>query len=304
MKRYPFVQMDVFSALPGKGNTLAVVFDAQDLAEDDMQAIARWTRLAETTYVLAPTDASTPAASSYGIRMFAPEKEVPFAGHPSVGTASALLDAGRIQPDALGRVYQQGLAGTLPLQVGAAPDGTRIVSLRAPKATDVTPDGFAAELAAATHALELGSLRPSLMDGGRRWWVIQAASESALRNWSPAWDGIKALAKASDSMGVCAYAFTDGSQEPYAVAVRALVGQERHFEDAASGAANATLAQFLFDNASEIVGTEGYVVSQGREVGYDARLFMHRDAEGAIWSGGQTNTAVQGSLQWTAAAQV
>ena len=301
MKSYPFVQMDVFSALPGKGNTLAVVFDADGLSDSDMQAIARWTRLAETTYVFPPADPSTPTDSSYSIRMFAPEKEVPFAGHPSVGTATALLDAGCIVPDLNGRVYQQGLAGTLPLAVSAADDGSRIVSLRAPSATDVTPNAFAAEITAATVGLALGDLRPSLMDGGRRWWVIQAKSEADLRAWSPAWDGIKALAKASESMGVCAYAFADEADSGYQVAVRALVGQERHFEDAASGAANATLAQFLFDNASSVVGDQAYVVSQGREVGFDARLYMHRDADGAIWSGGQCKTVVQGSLQWTTA---
>ncbi len=301
MKSYQFVQMDVFSAVPGKGNTLAVVFDADGLSEDSMQSIARWTRLAETTYTFPPTDASTPPESSYAIRMFAPTKEVPFAGHPSVGTATALLDAAKITPDSHSLVYQQGLAGTLPLHVSAAPDGSRIVAIRAPRARELPLPQVEVELEQSRVGLRLGGLRPALMDGGRRWWVIQAASEKDLREWSPAWDGIKALAKATDSMGVCAYAFADDANSDYQVVVRALVGAEQHFEDAASGAANATLAEFLFANASDAVGSTDYVVSQGREVGYDARLFMRRDHDGEIWSGGQTNTVIHGELQWMTA---
>lgn len=303
MKSYQFVQMDVFAAVPGKGNTLAVVFDADGLSDASMQAIARWTRLAETTYTFAPTDAATPPESSYAIRMFAPTKEVPFAGHPSVGTATALLDAAKIVPDANHLVYQHGLAGTLPLRVDVDKDGGRVVSLRAPKARAVDTHDAESELAKSKVDLRTGDLPDTLMDGGRRWWVIQAASEKDLRAWSPAWDGIKALAKATDSMGVCAYAFADDASCEYQVVVRALVGADQHFEDAASGAANATLAEFLFANASDRVGETDYVVSQGREVGYDARLFMRRDSAGDIWSGGQTNTVIHGSLQWMTAAE-
>ena len=91
---YPFVQLDVFAARPGDGNPLAVVFDASSLDEAAMQAIARWTRLPETTFVLPPT---TPEAS-YRLRIFSPRREVPFAGHPSIGSAHAVLDAGLATP--------------------------------------------------------------------------------------------------------------------------------------------------------------------------------------------------------------
>ena len=90
----PYLQCDVFADRPGAGNPLAVVLDAQGLDDDDMQAIARWTRLPETTFVLPPADAD----SSYRIRMFSPRREVPFAGHPSVGTAHAVLQAGLATP--------------------------------------------------------------------------------------------------------------------------------------------------------------------------------------------------------------
>src|SRR5690606_41204275 len=89
-----YLQLDVFADRPGAGNPLAVVLDADGLDETTMQAIARWTRLPETTFVFAPPSAE----ASYGLRMFSPRREVPFAGHPSVGTAHAVLEAGLALP--------------------------------------------------------------------------------------------------------------------------------------------------------------------------------------------------------------
>ena len=301
MKPYKFVQMDVFSRLSGKGNALAVVLDSHDLSDTAMQSIARWTRLAETTFTAKPTETDKPLESSYSIRMFAPGKEVPFAGHPSVGTAAALLDDRQLTPDSDGLVWQHGLAGVLPLKVSDPfnPEN-RVISLRNPAAHPVegATDTHAYELQQATQGLQLGSLAPVLMAGGRKWWLVQAESESVLRHWSPAWDGIAALAAASDSMGICAYAFADDGQS-YQVVTRALVGQQPTFEDAASGAANAILASHLFTHASDRIHGSTYTVSQGREIGSDALLMLERDADGAIWSGGQTRTAINGSIEWS-----
>ena len=119
----PYVQLDVFADRPGAGNPLAVVLDAQGLDDDAMQAIAHWTRLPETTFVLPPTDPD----ASYRLRIFSPRREVPFAGHPSVGTAHAVLDAGLATPRD-GLLVQQGVAGNLPLRVGTVisePPGSR-----------------------------------------------------------------------------------------------------------------------------------------------------------------------------------
>ena len=124
----PFVQLDVFAARPGDGNPLAVVFDAASLDEASMQAIARWTRLPETTFVLPP---STPDAS-YRLRIFSPRREVPFAGHPSIGSAHAVLEAGLAAPRE-GLLVQECAVGLLPIRV----DGegtTRRLSVRAPRA--------------------------------------------------------------------------------------------------------------------------------------------------------------------------
>ena len=100
-----YLQLDVFADRPGAGNPLAVVLDAQGLRDDEMQAIARWTRLPETTFVFP----SEHPEASYGIRIFSPRREVPFAGHPSVGTAHAVLEAGIAVPRD-GLLVQDGIA--------------------------------------------------------------------------------------------------------------------------------------------------------------------------------------------------
>ena len=287
----PFVQADVFADRPGAGNPLAVVLDAAGLDDAAMQAIARWTRLPETTFVLPPT---RPGAS-YAIRMFSPKKEVPFAGHPSVGTAHVVLEAGLAEPRQ-GLLLQEGVAGLLPLRV-EVDAGVRRIAIRTPRAQLVeTAEARGARLAEALDWLPAGALPPALMDGGRRWWLAEARDEASLRSALPDWDSIAALARATASMGVLAFARCHG--QDYQVAARAFVGGPALFEDAASGAANATLAAWLALRDA-LPGSAGhYQVSQGREVGHDARLHMQVDADGEVWAGGQVVSVVRGTIDW------
>ena len=290
-----YVQLDVFASRPGAGNPLAVVLDATGLDDAAMQAIARWTRLPETTFVF-------PAQSgdaSYGIRIFSPRREVPFAGHPSVGTAHAVLDAGLATPRD-GLLVQDGIAGKLPLKV-VGEGSARTVAVRTPRARvqDIARPGDA-RLRAALAGLQLGALPPVLMDGGRRWWLAELADEAHLRAMQPDWDAIAALAEATDSMGLFVYARS--SDPVYYFAVRAFVGAPARFEDAASGAANATLAAWLAERGA-LPGEPGgfYRVSQGREVGHDAIIELQVDADGEVWSGGRAVAVVTGGLDWPGA---
>lgn len=290
LRRY--LQLDVFADRPGAGNPLAVVLDAQGLDDVQMQAIARWTRLPETTFVFPPTQ----PGAGYRIRMFSPRREVPFAGHPSVGTAHVVLEAGLAEL-VDGRVLQEGVAGTLPLAVEG--DGaSRSIAVRTPRARVVeVAEAGDARLAAPLSGLEMGALPPALMDGGRRWWLVELASEAALRGASPDWDAIAHLAETTESMGLCAFARADAGRD-YDLVVRAFVGAPARFEDAASGAANATLAAWLNHNHA-LPGQGGrYTVSQGREVGFDARLQLRVDADGEVWSGGQVCNVVRGTIDW------
>lgn len=286
-----YVQADVFADRPGAGNPLAVVLDAEGLSDDDMQAIARWTRLPETTFVLPAIDDD----ASYRLRIFSPRREVPFAGHPSVGTAHAVLEAGLAVP-CDGYLVQDGIAGKLPLRVQG--EGVnRTIAVRTPRASLVeAASADDPRLVDALAGLPLGELPPALMDGGRRWWLVELADEAQLRAATPNWPAISALAEATGSMGVCVFA---RSNDPvYYLAVRAWVGAPAQFEDAASGAANATLAAWLALRDA-LPGDGGfYRISQGREVGHDAIIELTVDAYGDVWSGGRVTSVVRGELDW------
>ena len=286
-----YVQLDVFADRPGAGNPLAVVLDADGLDDATMQAIARWTRLPETTFVFR----SPSTTADYGLRIFSPRREVPFAGHPSVGTAHVLLDAGVVVPRN-GVLVQAGAAGELPLRI-AGDGATRTVAVRTPRARVLEVAAGADErLRTALHDMPLGALPPVLMDGGRRWWLAELRDEAALRAAQPDWTAIAALAGATASMGLCVFA---RSADPvYHLAVRAWVGAPAPFEDAASGAANATLAAWLADRDA-LPGDDGfYRISQGREVGHDAIIELHVDADGEVWSGGRARAIVSGTIDW------
>jgi PhzF family phenazine biosynthesis protein len=286
-----YLQLDVFADRPGAGNPLAVVLDADGLDDDAMQAIARWTRLPETTFVF---PATVPDAS-YQLRIFSPRREVPFAGHPSVGTAHAVLESG-IATCVDGMLVQEGIAGLLPLRVEGS-NAARTIAVRTPPSRVM--EVVAADdnrMAPVLGDWQLGGLPPVLMEGGRRWWLVELAGESTLRAITPDWDAITRLAADSDSMGVCVFARCGDTA--YDLAVRAFVGAPAQFEDAASGAANATLAAWLASR-NALPGSGGsYLVSQGREVGHDALLRMQVDADGAVWSGGQVCTVVRGEIDW------
>ena len=302
-----YLQLDVFADRPGAGNPLAVVLDAgacpelgrPSLDDAQMQAIARWTRLPETTFVFAPTQ----PGASYRIRIFSPRREVPFAGHPSVGTAHVVLDAG-LATARDGRLLQEGIAGLLPLSVegdGAA----RTIAVRTPRAraVEIATNRDDPRLAPAIAGLAMGALPPALMDGGRRWWLAELADEATVRATSPDWAAIAQLADSTGTMGLCVFARSDAGRD-YDLVVRAFVGAPAQFEDAASGAANATLAAWLRHNDAlpgrddRLTGSRRYTVSQGREVGFDARLQLRVDGDGEVWSGGQVCNVVRGTIDW------
>lgn len=292
MPACPYVQLDVFADRPGGGNPLAVIPDATGLNDALMQAIARWTRLPETTFVFpAPT-----ATADYAVRMFSPRREVPFAGHPSVGTAHVLLDRGLVTPRD-GILVQSCAVGELPLRVDGAGDA-RTVAVRTPRArvVDVAEAGDE-RLRDALAGLATGALPPVLMDGGRRWWLAELRDEAELRSATPDWAAITALAEATGTMGLCVFARSD--DPVYYLAVRAWVGSPAPFEDVASGAANATLAAWLAERDA-LPGKDGfYRISQGREVGHDAIIELRVDDAGEVWSGGRARSIVNGTIDWS-----
>lgn len=286
-----FYQVDVFSARAGVGNPLAVVLDAEGLDDGQMQAIASWANLAETTFVLPPT---TPEAH-YCVRIFTTRQEIAFAGHPSIGTAHAVLAAVLAAPKS-GLLVQECRAGLLPVQRRDSGGGSTL-SVRVPRSRIVRfADAGDGLLWKALDGCALGRLAPGLVEGGRRWWLAELADEQTVRNLQPDLHSIRDLAGQTQSLGLCIFARTP--DQPYDLVVRAFPLGVGIAEDPASGAANAAIAAFL-EEADAIGGLgDSYIVSQGREMARDAQLLVHLDADRNVWVGGQCQTVIRGELRW------
>jgi len=286
-----YLQLDVFAHRPGTGNALGVVLDAHDLDTAAMQAFANWTNLSETTFVLPPT---VPEAS-YRLRIFTPKSELPFAGHPSVGTAHAVLEAGLARP-VDGRLVQECAAGLLPVRV-IGQGATRVISVRAPRSRQLTVgDDALALLPAALAGSRLGALKPELVNNGPSWWCAELADENAVRTMAPNLSLIAELTTASSAVGLAVFARCAATD--YQIVVRAYCPADGIPEDPVTGSANAAIAAHLLHNAA--LGSLGkrYVVSQGREVGRDGRIEVEMDADDEVWIGGQTQTVIRGELDW------
>jgi PhzF family phenazine biosynthesis protein len=288
-----YLHLDVFAATLGGGNHLGVVIGADDWSSRQMQCFARWTALVETTFLLPPTDPQ----AGYRVRIFTPHAEIPFAGHPSIGSAHAALECGLIEPR-LDLLWQECGAGVLPIRV-AGNGATRELLLKSPGERVLTTGGDAHPLlAAALAGIDPGTLPPALVDGGRRWWLAEVSDEASLRAWQPDHTAIGALARASDSMGLCAFARSQHAD--YQLVVRAFPAGVGIVEDPASGAANGLIAAYLAHAEPDGPLSHGYQVSQGREIGHDARLVVQID-HGAIWTGGRSHTVIDGRLNWVPA---
>lgn len=283
-------KVDVFNSGRGTGNPLAVMIGAGHLDDARMQAIAAWNNLAETTFLLPPTQ----EGADYRVRIFTPEREIAFAGHPSIGSAHVARQAGLLDR-ASAKHVQECQAGLLPIQVD--PDGdAELLLVRVPRSRMVKPapanDGRVDQ---ALGGARRGALAPTLVEGGRRWWLAELASEDEVRQFTPDREAIRQLAAHSQSLGLCIFARSGGGHE---LVVRAFPLGVGINEDPASGAANAAIAAFLDETGALGALGQSYGVSQGREMGRDARLLLRLDAERQVWVGGKCETLVEGSFRW------
>jgi PhzF family phenazine biosynthesis protein len=286
-----FLQVDVFAERAGAGNPLAVIVDSDGLDTAAMQGIATWTNLAETTFLLPPTD----AGADYRVRIFSTRQEIAFAGHPSIGSAHAALASG-LCVSRHGTLVQQCQAGLLPIRC----DGGDRFAVRVPRSGIVRyDDGREGLLAAALGGAARGALAPALVEGGRRWWLAELADAAAVRAIRPDATAIAALAAGTGSLGLCVFARSAGCYPSGAdLVVRAFPLGVGIPEDPASGAANAAIAAFLDEAGALGRLGDAYVASQGREIGRDARLSLRIDAERQVWVGGPCRSVVRGRMHW------
>ena len=291
MSRFKFTQVDVFTDQPLKGNPLAVVHAAEALSDAQMQAFAQWTNLSETTFLLAPTHPE----ADYRVRIWTVGGELPFAGHPTIGSAHAALEIGRVQARD-GELIQECGAGLLPVRIDG--EGTsRRLFVQAPAARVLRSGADDALLRAVLGDTPLGALPPAFVEGGRRWWVAELADEASLRAWKPDHAAILALARAGDSLGLCAFARARGAPDDYQLVVRAFPAGVGIVEDPASGAANGLIAAYIAQREPQGALARGYRVSQGREMGHDATIDVRIDGGDAVWVGGRSHTIVDGALR-------
>jgi len=282
-RRYAVI--DVFTANPLSGNPLAVVVDAGDLDAATMQRFAAWTNLSETTFLLPPTQ----PGADYRVRIFTPRNELPFAGHPSVGSAfvaieSGLVDAGKRE------LVQECAAGLLPVRVegeGAA----RRIHLRAPSAKLADEDSSLASNL--RQALGAGVRAARNVCNGPWWIVTDLGEESAVRTLHPDMAAVAALTMRLGAVGVCVFG---RSREPgFAMAVRAFCPADGIPEDPVTGSANAAIAAYLHATGKLAEFGKRYRASQGREVGRDGVVEVAVDEEGEVWIGGECARVVSGT---------
>ena len=271
-----FKQVDVFTSVPYLGNPVAVVLDADGLTSAQMQRIASWTNLSETTFVCRPTHAE----ADYLLRIFNPVNEMAFAGHPTIGSAHALLTSGYV-PKRPGWLVQECGAGLV--QLNTEQEGVRI-ALPAARMSGID----AASQQALEQALGAPLLQaPLTVNLGIAWLTGQVASGALLRGLKPDMSAIADLSRRLGISGVTVFGL-DGAT----VEVRSFAPHEGTPEDPVCGSGNGAVAYFL----RELRGAIDYPARQGRCVGRDGNLTISYDADGTIWLGGRAVTCIDGSI--------
>jgi PhzF family phenazine biosynthesis protein len=289
MRSYPFKQVDVFTARPCAGNPAAVVLDAAGLDVVEMQRLARWTNLSETTFVLPPT---RPEAD-YRLRIFSPGHELPFAGHPTVGSAHAALEAGVVSGPSF---RQECGAGILPLTVTDSGAGRRI-SVAAPPATLVRDCGDLVDAVSASLGARIAAEpRPAAFDNGPVWLFVRLESGRAVAGLKPDMSAVAGLSRRHGLSGVAAFALLDGPGPR--VHIRCFAPAFGVYEDPVTGSANAALpAHLARAGLLESVGRE-YVATQGTELGRDGRVYVRvLDEQGRAEIGGHAVTVIEGEIR-------
>jgi PhzF family phenazine biosynthesis protein len=270
----PFSQVDVFTTTPYRGNPVAVVLDGEGLSTNEMQRFAHWTNLSETTFVLPP---SAPRAD-YQVRIFTPVAELPFAGHPTLGTCHAWLEAGGTAAEV---IVQQCGAGLVPVRRTA--EG---LAFAAPPLVCSGPveESLVQHIASVLRIDRAEIVDAEWADNGPGWVAVLLASADAVLALRPGFVDL--------DLGVVG-PYPQGS--PQAFEVRAFFPKDGStVEDPVTGSLNASLAQWLLRTGR---ASAPYVASQGTVLGRSGRVHVSCDPDGTIWVGGGTVTCVSGQVE-------
>lgn len=300
MPKRPFAQVDVFTATPYYGNPLAVVLDGTDLSDEAMQRFARWTNLSETTFVLPPTPEGATKGADYRVRIFTPDSELPFAGHPTLGTCHAWLQAGGV-PQRANTIVQECAVGLVQIQRNgqqlafAAPPLQR----RAVNADELAP--ILAALGIEAHHV----IAAQHLDNGPHWLgllldhpdtvLALEPDHQALKNKGVK-IGVAGIYTASAASNLIARSNREARAfeiQTTQLEVRAFAAPLGIHEDPVTGSLNASLAQWLIADGHL---PESYTAAQGCCLGRAGIVHLQRDASGQVWVGGDVVTCVEGNV--------
>ena len=281
MRSRSFFQVDVFTALAFKGNPLAVVLDGTDLSTTQMQAFAAWTNLSETTFVLPPKNPT----ADYHLRIFTPAAELPFAGHPTLGTCHAWLQSGN-KPKDPSRVLQECAAGLIQIRLGARP------AFEAPPLIQSKPDPVV--LLQIQHALGISSdliKATRVLDNGPIWWGLLLDSAATVLTIQPDHNALAKLPK----IGVIAPHPLGTAHADFEV--RAFAASVGVPEDPVTGSLNASLAQWLISLGH---APANYCAAQGSAIGRAGRVWVESESNPVglltVWVGGDSVTCITGQV--------
>lgn len=270
MRTLPFKQVDVFTTTPFRGNPVAVVIGAEDLDGAAMQRIANWTNLSETTFLLKS------AVADYKLRIFTPRMELPFAGHPTVGSCHAALEAGFVARK--GRLVQECAAGLIEISLE---EGKIFLKAPQPKITPVA-EAIGAEVVS----------KPLRIDVGAVWIVAEVKDARTLAGLAPDVPTVMQLSEKHALAGITLFAKSDDCVG--AIHVRSFAPYHGIPEDPVCGTGNISVAAYLRHHGDERFG-KAYVARQGAQCGRDGRVHLRYDGKD-IYLGGGAVTTVEGTL--------
>ncbi|MBU9480908.1 PhzF family phenazine biosynthesis protein [Burkholderia multivorans] len=288
MSAIPFKQVDVFTSERFKGNPVAVVLRADDLTTEQMQQIASWTNLSETTFVVPKTSAE----ADYRVRIFTPGSELPFAGHPTIGTAYALLEAGFVKEND-GTLIQECGAGLVRLEVVRESAGVESISFDLPEPTIAPLDeGQVNELESILGTQVSRQHSPALVDVGARWIIAQLPSAAAVLAVRPDFPRMREQDLKAKATGVVVFGEYD-SGDPARIEVRAFAPACGVSEDPVCGSGNGAVAAFIRHSGQTDYFGASYTAAQGSIVGRAGmiRLVLSDDR---IQVGGAAVTCIDG----------
>ena len=285
MQQRPFRQIDVFSHHPGFGNPVAVVLDAQGLSDADMRRFAAWTNLSETTFLMPPTAAGHAAGADYRLRIFSPRGELPFAGHPTLGTCRAWLQQGHT-PRVPGLVVQESAQGLVQIEHQGETLAFAAPPLQRSKPSPALVPLVASALGLRPHQIQAAQL----LDNGPVWLGLLLDSADTVLGLTPDHARLKDLGQDVGVIHIAPDA-GDNPARPGAV-VRAFAAPMGNPEDPVTGSLNASLAQWLI---AEGLAPTRYLVAEGECLGRAGRVYIHQDGQGQVWVGGHTVTCIEGT---------